>query len=239
MRKIKAIGFDLGETLFFNNGIGLNWKEHYIPAIQNSLNKLQVCYSEDQLLKASKILTEYNTRLNPRINEISCDVIFKRIITESGLSNTIDLLKFEDEFFAYFSKDKQEFYDDTEKTLLKLKELKYSIGYLTDVPYGQTRPADENSKFILKRLISISSIYITSVDVGYRKPAINGFIELTNRLKCNVNEVIYIGNEEKDIIGSKKSGMVSCLISRDNKNQQWGQDLTINSLYDIFKIIEE
>lgn len=41
-KKIKAIGFDLGETLFFNNGIGLNWKEHYIPAIRSSLNKLQI-----------------------------------------------------------------------------------------------------------------------------------------------------------------------------------------------------
>ena len=239
MRKIKAIGFDLGETLFYNNGIGLNWKDHYIPAIHKSLNKLQINPSEDQLLKSSEILSEYNTRIHPRINEINCDVIFKRIIAETSLPEALDLIKFEDEFFSYFSGNKQEFYSDTEKTLLKLKELNYGIGYLTDLTYGQKRPSDENSKLILETLISFSSIYISSVDVGYRKPAIDGFIELAKRLKCNVDEIIYVGNEEKDIIGSKNAGMVSCLISRDKQGQQWGQDFTINSLYNIFEIIEK
>lgn len=189
------------------------------------------------MLKSSEILAEYNTRIHPRVVEINCDVIFKRIIDEAGLPDTLDLNNFEDGFFAYFSKNKQEFYYDTEKTLLKLKELKYRIGYLTDVPYRQKRLSDESSKLILEKLISISSIYISSVDVGYRKPAIHGFLELASRMNCKVGEIIYIGNEEKDIIGSKNAGMVSCLISRDNQGEQWGQDLTINSLYDIIRII--
>jgi putative hydrolase of the HAD superfamily len=233
---IKAIGFDLGETLYFNNGIGLNWKEHYIPAIQCSLNKLKINPSEAQLSKSSEILEEYNTRIHPRVNEIDCDDIFKRIVSEASLPDIIDLQVFEDEFFAYFSKNKQEFYDDALKTLSKLKELNYGIGFLTDVPYGQKRPSDENSHSIFEKLISISPIYISSVDVGFRKPAINGFLELANRLKCNTDEVMYVGNEEKDIIGSKKAGMVACLISRDNQIKDWGQDITIHSLCEIFTI---
>jgi putative hydrolase of the HAD superfamily len=235
--KIKALGFDLGETLFYTSGVRLNWMEHYIPALKLSLDKLGITCSENQLQKSSQILSEYNTRINPRTKEISCDTIFKRIIEETGLPQSIELAKFEDGFFTYFSKDRQDFYEDAVPSLLKIKESGFRMGYLTDVPYGQKRLTDRNSTMILEKLLSFSSIYISSIDVGYRKPEIYGFMELANRLQCDNNEVLYIGNEEKDIVGAKNAGMVACLISREKKEICWGQDMTIHSLNDIVGIL--
>jgi len=237
MNKIKAIGFDLGETLFFNDGVGLNWKDHYIPALRKSLENLNVSFSDYQLQKSSQILSEYNTRIFPRTKEISCDVIFKRIIDETGLHDNIEQIKFEDGFYSYFGNEKQKLYDDTVPTLSKLNELGFKVGYLTDVPYGQKRLTDKNSKIIFEKLMSFSSVYITSIDVGFRKPEIYGFMELANQFKCDINEVIYVGNEEKDIVGSKKAGMTSCLIMRENEEKYWGQDVTIHSLYEIIGIL--
>jgi putative hydrolase of the HAD superfamily len=237
-RQIKAIGFDIGETLIFNSGVGLNWKEHYLSAFQKTFNNLEINHSEVQLKKAAEILEEYNTRINSRTVEISCDVIFKRIISETGLPSTIQQYKLEDGFFSYFSQNRQEFYKDTEQTLLKITELGYKIGYLTDVQYGQKRPPDQRSQLILDKLFSFSKIYISSVDVGFRKPESMGFNELANRLKCNCEDVIYVGNEEKDIVGSKSAGMLACLISREQEGHSWGQDMTIQSLTDLIKVLE-
>lgn len=169
--------------------------------------------------------------------EFSCDLIFNRIINETCLPELISLNQFEDGFFSYFSQNRQELYDDTEPTLLRLLELGYKIGYLTDVPYGQKRPSDRRSRDITKKLLKFSSLYLSSVDIGFRKPEAIGFKELAKAMHCNCKEILFVGNEEKDIKGSKKAGMIACLISRGKEQFHWGQDLTIYSIHDLIDFL--
>lgn len=50
--------------------------------------------------------------------------------------------------------------------------------------------------------------------------------------------MIFIGDEEKDIIGAKKLGIVSALINRSKEIKDFGQDYTLESLSGIFSILD-
>jgi phosphoglycolate phosphatase-like HAD superfamily hydrolase len=50
--------------------------------------------------------------------------------------------------------------------------------------------------------------------------------------------MVYVGNEEKDVIGSKRMGMISCLVTRGGKVNNWGQDFTIDSLVEIMEFLK-
>lgn len=49
--------------------------------------------------------------------------------------------------------------------------------------------------------------------------------------------MIFIGDEEKDIIGAKKLGIISVLINRSKEIKDFGQDYTLESLCDIFSVL--
>ena len=80
-------------------------------------------------------------------------------------------------------------------------------------------------------------VAITSVDVGYRKPNSAGYLKLLESLEIYPNDMIFIGDEEKDIIGAKKLGIVSALINRNKEIKDFGQDYTLESLSDIFSVL--
>ena len=50
--------------------------------------------------------------------------------------------------------------------------------------------------------------------------------------------MIFIGDEDKDIIGARKLGIASALINRSKEKKDFGQDYTLESLSDIFSISE-
>ncbi|MDE6595448.1 MAG: HAD family hydrolase, partial [Oscillospiraceae bacterium] len=117
----------------------------------------------------------------------------------------------------------------------KLKQHGIKIGILTDVAYGM------ENEFSLKDISALSDfidIAFTSVDVGYRKPNSAGYLKLIGALEISPNEMIFIGDEEKDIIGAKKLGIVSALINRSKETKDFGQDYTLKSLSDIFSILQ-
>lgn len=47
-------------------------------------------------------------------------------------------------------------------------------------------------------------LILTSVDVGYRKPCKEGFLKTAECFNILPNEMIYVGDEEKDIVGAKQ-----------------------------------
>lgn len=80
--------------------------------------------------------------------------------------------------------------------------------------------------------------FITSVDVGYRKPNSAGYLKLLESLEISPDEMIFIGDEEKDMIGAKKLGIASALINRSKETKDFGQDYTLESLSCIFSILD-
>ena len=53
--------------------------------------------------------------------------------------------------------------------------------------------------------------------------------------KCNVfaEEMIFVGDEKKDIETAKRFGCKSILIDKNNSGVNYGQDVTIKTLKDI------
>jgi len=80
-------------------------------------------------------------------------------------------------------------------------------------------------------------VFLTSVEVGFRKPNPKGYCELVQRLGVDTSECVFVGDEELDIIGANTVGMVSVLIDRNEQNKKYGQIHTINSLSDILNLI--
>ncbi len=117
----------------------------------------------------------------------------------------------------------------------KLKQNGIKIGILTDVAYGMDNEFSLEDIAVLADFIDVS---ITSVDVGYRKPNSAGYLKLLDSLKVTPYEMLFIGDEEKDINGAKKLGMISALINRSKETKDFGQDYTLDSLSGIFSVLD-
>lgn len=126
-------------------------------------------------------------------------------------------------------------YPEAIDTMKKLKQYGIKIGVLTDVAYGMDNVFSLEDISVLSDLIDVA---ITSVDVGYRKPNSAGYLKLLDSLGIYPNDMIFIGDEEKDIIGAKKLGIVSALINRSKEIKDFGQDYTLESLSGIFSILD-
>ena len=230
--KIKAISFDLGDTLVYY-GQPLNWSNNYKNALEKgfySINRISTEYDYNNCIK---ILSKYNTRINPRENEINSDQIFNEIMGILKISKSEKEI-FEKEFFGYFLQDNK-IYDDTEEVLDDIKKHNLKTGILTDVPYGRVKG------FIAEEINSINrnvDIILSSVDVGYRKPNITGYRLLAKKLGIETNEMVYIGNEEKDIIGANNAGMLSILINRTDKKINYGEKYQFKNLKEMWNFVK-
>lgn len=226
---VKAVGFDLGETLIHHEGIPLSWQNLYRDALEAVAAKCSFDANDQAFSQGEQILARYNTRLNPRAIEVTSDHILGEVLSVWGLSGKEALEDATESFFSFFRKHLQ-VYEDVLSALQLLRHNRIKIGILTDVPYGMPR------RFVDEDVISIVSyidVLLTSVDVGYRKPESKGFLNLAKCLGVNLSEMVYVGNEPKDIAGAKNAGIFAILIDRDNNISSCGEDVRISSLSEL------
>ena len=108
------------------------------------------------------------------------------------------------------------------------------LGVLTDVAYGM------DNVFSLRDIANIKKFFdvvLTSVDVGYRKPNPAGFTALLRAFDASPPQMIYVGDEKKDIAGANALGIVSVLIDRKGASPDFGQKYTIQSLMELEEIV--
>lgn len=232
MTDIKAIAFDVGHTLIYYNNF-LNWQALYSPAIMEVMKACNLDYAKELDEDAQKILTKYNTRVNYREYEVSSDTVFTEIL-DAWRVNVDKLQAAKHAFYSYFQRGAF-CYDDTEHVLQTLKSRGIKTGILTDVAYGM------DNEYTLRDLAPIMQyidVCFTSNDIGYRKPNKEGYLHLQKSFNVPVNQIAFIGDEEKDIIGANNAGMISVLINRDDAIKNYSQNYTVNSLSGILKLIE-
>lgn len=229
--EIKAIGFDVGHTLIqYKNP--LNWKSLYRPALKSTLEKCLFDTTEEKLDSGIQILIKYNTRENYREYEVFSDTIFKELF-DTWNADYSRLYIAKEAFYSFFQTGAV-CYDDTLNTLQKLHDMGIKIGVLTDVAYGM------DNAYSLKDIESIRpyiDVCFTSVDVGFRKPNKEGYKRMLHSLNVAPLEILYVGDEEKDIIGANSIGIVSVLINRKQESVQWGQKYTIKCLSELISLI--
>ena len=225
---IKAAAFDVGGTLV---NYPLYWRSLYRSALEAAAQSCNITITEEMYITAHDILMKYNTRENPRDYEVTSDVIFAKILTEWSCQADIESVK--TVFFSFFNADAAPF-PEAGEALLSLKQAGIKTAALTDAAYGM------DNKFTLQGMASISDLidfFISSVDAGFRKPHSAGYLMLLEHFEVSPNQMLYIGDEEKDIIGANKLGIVSVLINRSDTKKDYGQLYTAKSLNDVQKII--
>ena len=236
MTSIQAIGFDLGETLFFYRGTPLNWTGRYPEALGKVARALNFAPSAEHLAVAHELLRQHNTRVFPRTHEVCAEDIFSRVLDNWGINTPKNVSLAVAAFFSCFQQDLCS-YPDASSVLHQLRQSDIPVGVLTDVPYGM--PA----RFVHSDLTQVGlagsfDVLLTSVDVGCRKPAASGYIVLAERLGVHPRKLLYVGNEQKDIQGARAAGAFSVLIDREGLHSEFGQDYTIHSLSDLSALLK-
>lgn len=216
---IRAIGFDFGETLATYRDTPLNWASLYRPALDRVATALGLTPSETAFARAEEVLRQFNTRLNPRTREVAADEIFRTALVEWGPVSTDSTRTAVAAFFGFFQQSLQP-YPETLSALECLRGCGLRLGVLTDVPYGMPRRFVEND-LQQSGIEPWIDVLLTSVDVGFRKPAPDGFRALAKALDVGLDEMIYVGNEPKDIAGANSAPMVSVLIDRGRSAPVW------------------
>ncbi|MCL2351251.1 MAG: HAD family hydrolase [Firmicutes bacterium] len=229
--RLKAVSFDIGHTLV-NYPNPLDWKSLYAPAVERVFAECAISGSPERLRQAAEILTSYNTRENPREHEVNSDIIFQEIF--DAWAEPHDKIPPAKAAFYGFFQAGAVLYDDAEAALRFLRDKGLKLGALTDVAYGM------DNAYSLRDIEAIRWYFdavLTSVDVGFRKPGKAGFLELLRLLGVSPAEMLYVGDEEKDIAGAKAAGAVSALIVRGGERPDYGQDFTAGSLSEICGLI--
>lgn len=228
----RAIGFDLGETLITYADAPLNWTSLYRDALTRVAGALDVEPSHTQMIEAETVLASFNTRLNPRIQEVDAAEIFSCLLAgwpRSALSDARD--RAIAVFFGFFQQSLR-VYDETLPVLRQLRANGVRIGVLTDVPYGMPRSFVEQD-LANAGLAEAVDLLLTSVEIGERKPSPKGFLRLAHELGIPPEELIFVGNEQKDIVGANAAGLGSVLIAREGAPPDWGQSHTLVSLREL------
>ena len=203
-----GVGFDLGETLIEYEGVPLDWRSKYPPALAAVAALWGGRLSPEQVASGSAILRSYNTRLTPRRHEVDAATIFGELLAAlaapPGRSNAL-LDPASDAFFAVFRRRARAF-ADVAASLAALAAGGTAVGVLTDVPYGMPR------RLVLQDLSAagldrLAPVTLTSTDVGVRKPDPAGFAALARQLRCASTTMLYVGNEQKDVVGAQAAGM--------------------------------
>lgn len=220
----KAIVFDIGRTLIGYNK-PLNWSGLYRPAWEHIANKMGYNFKEDDYQHIIGVLTKYNTRINPREYEVTSTQIFTEILNGIGVS-VKDLEQVKHCFYSYFRRDSF-VYPEVEETLKELVNRGIVLATLSDVAYGM------DNQYVLDDISTLQK-YInypyTSNDVGYRKPNIGGLKILAEKININMSEMIFVGDEEKDMLCANNAGAYSVLINRDGITKKYGQARELHSL---------
>lgn len=228
---MKAIAFDLGDTLVEYEGMPLSWEAHYPEALLTLAAFLQLTPNAFQVDEACAVRRRYNTRIRPREEEVSFSTILGEILRCFEFAGEAKEMACATAFFRIF-RQRLRCFPEVGRALDALRLKGTKIGVFTDVPYGMPRELvlEDIREASLEQLIDT---LLTSCDARFRKPSPKTLQLLAEELLCEPGEMAYVGNEKKDVDVARAFGCYSILIDRAGHGYDWGQDRTITSLSEL------
>jgi putative hydrolase of the HAD superfamily len=228
-----AVGFDLGDTLCEYAGVPLDWEREYPAALSEVASACGIAPTPERLRAGAAVLLRYNTRHTPRPDEqeFPAERVFGELLAEwtaplASLPAAIEA------FFRHFRRSLRPF-PDSAPVLAALRGLGVPAGVLTDVPYGMPRhlvAADLSEA----QLAIPDDLLLASTTVGHRKPHPAGFRALASRLGVSCDQMTFVGNERKDVLGGIAAGCETALVWRaPGEAPAWGQTFTVRSLVEL------
>jgi putative hydrolase of the HAD superfamily len=228
---MKALVFDLGDTLIEYEGLPLSWEAYYPAALLHLSEYCQHHSTEEAVVNACQVLRRHNTRLYPRTEEISYKQIATELCATLGCKLPESELGTAQAFFSLF-RQRLRCFPDSLPCLLKAKSAHRKVGIFTDVPYGMPKElvVDDLRDAGLEDFISALG---TSVEAGFRKPHPRSLGFVLDRMGVSPATALYVGNERKDVEVALALGCESILVDRRGFCPDWGQHRTVSSLLDI------
>lgn len=224
---MKIIVFDLGGTLMQYVGMPYSWVDFYYQGFDAIIRKYNCHISKEQIEKAMQILVSFNPRISKRETEYTAEYIFEKVFESWKLDiPTRDCI----EIFWSGLKLNAEIFPDTIDVLSKLKEKGYIIATLTDLPNAMP---DNVFKQDISELIPYFDCYVSSELVGYRKPNCKGLQMVAEQYGVRIDELIFVGDEEKDRSTAVNAGCRFVHICRAEAS-----DNSINNLYELLSLLE-
>lgn len=227
---IRVCVFDIGGTLMEYQGMPHSWVEYYDPCLRYADKKLQLGLSEEEIRQAVEILKGYNPRIHYHEEDYTPEIIFGEII--KALGKNINMQSLITAFFENMQL-KAVIYEDSKAVLRELKHRGITIAVLTDVAVGMP---DSLHQEYFKELLSCFDMYVSSISCGYRKPNPTGLAQIAEKCKVSAEEMIFIGDEKKDIETAKRFGCKSVLIDKEKSGADYGQDDTISELKELLQM---
>ncbi|TDF91862.1 HAD family hydrolase [Paenibacillus piri] len=232
LNKIEAVIFDLGGTLINYEGFSYYWGDYYEQAFQHVSAALDLNVSSEQLNAAIETLKLYNTRLYPREVEYTPAHIFSDVF-KGWKFQDISLDAAIRAFFQFFQRSVI-VYPETVEVIDDLKRNGYRIGILTDVPTGMP------TELIIQDIQSFKhhiDYFLSSVDCGFRKPNKKGIEMISERFGVEMDRIVFVGDEEKDIQAAQNAGAASVLINREHHNKCYGELIQIADLIEFRELL--
>ncbi len=223
--------FDLGDTLVEYAGVPLNWERHYPEALAALAAQWGVRPTSSGIEAGTAVLRRHNTRLSPRVFEVSFDAICAELAEALGASGCGGGLESARAFFGVFRRRLSAFADAV-PTLSQLRGRGCPIAVLTDVPYGMPRILVEGD-LLETGLTGLVDRLLTSAEAGCRKPGPDGLLRLVTEAGVPPSHAMYVGNECKDIEAARAAGITSVLLDRGNRAPGWGEDVRIRTLTEL------
>lgn len=236
---IQAVGFDLGETLIEYRDVPLDWQQRYPAALAAVASLWTDALSVERMEAGAAVLRRFNTRISPRTVEVDHIAVFGELLAAMGApdSRTSALVDpATDAFFSVFQRRARAF-PEAHGVIAALRSNGVAVGVLTDVPYGMPRRLAV-ADLLATDLGALADATITSVDIGVRKPDPRGFARLAAVLGCAPDEMLFVGNEKKDVLGALAAGMQAVLLWRNSAAvPAWGQHHRASTLDGLLKLV--
>jgi len=215
--KVKAVLFDLDGTLADTSS--------------------DMCASLNRVLITHKLKTVDCINLKKHISRGALGVIeYASSVNERDIDSSLLRSEFLEDYKNH-SFNKTRLNKNIDKLLDYLLEKNILVGIVTN----------KHSKYVNKITEGLClneklSCTITGDMVLNAKPAIDGLIKAAEEIECNVDEIIYVGDDERDIIAGKNAGMNTIaadfgFISPDINIKSWNADLIISDALHIKKYI--
>ena len=226
--KIRTIFFDIDDTLYDSTTQANLARENTIKAMIEAglqideeegfrrLNKIVEKFGSNYGYHLDELLKEFNYERNPRI--IAAGVV-----------------AYHSTKIAYLVP-----FPDTVPTLLKLRDLGYKLGVITD-----GIAVKQWEKLIRLGLQHFFDVVVISEEIDKKKPDSQVFKIAAEKIGCRPEEAMMVGDRiDKDILGANRAGMITIQIMKGKyggqipRNPDEEPDYVISSLKEILEILK-
>ncbi len=221
---IKAVFFDIDDTLYDTSGFAELARKAALSTMIDA--GLPLSHKEAYSL-LREIIKEKGSNYDKHFN-----VLTKRVYgEEKPLLIALGMITYHNVKFALLR-----LFPDTMSTLIHLKKNNYQLGVISN---GLTIKQWE--KLIRLGLYHFFDDVVTSQEAGFEKPDRKIFQMALDRIGCQANKSVMVGNKfSEDILGATNTGMSAILVNSQltaaEKEQIKKEDLDVEVVSDISQV---